>query len=166
MASPLRRLLPYHERYKVPFWGGIAGLLVARLFEAFIPLFLKEGIDAISASIGGTLEKVDAATTIRWCGLAIAGCVLVRFVCVVFSRRAIRRIGVHVAYDLRKRVYDHLQRQGPAFFARFPTGDLMARAINDISLIRQLVAMVCARSSCSRSPRSSASFSCSRSSRS
>jgi ATP-binding cassette subfamily B multidrug efflux pump len=44
-----------------------------------------------------------------------------------------------VAYDLRKRVYAHLQLQGSRFFAKHPTGDLMARAINDIGLVRQLV---------------------------
>ena len=59
----------------------------------------------------------------------------------MISRRVIRRIGVSVAYDLRKRVYDHLQHQGPGFFSRHPTGDLMARAINDINLVRQLVGM-------------------------
>ena len=142
MASPLRRLLPYHERYKLPFWGGIAGLLFARLFEAFIPLFLKEGIDAVAAGLDGSrISAVDAQALLVWPSLAIGVCVLFRFVCIVLSRRVIRRIGVHVAYDLRKRVYDHLQHQGPGFFAKFPTGDLMARAINDINLIRQLVGM-------------------------
>ena len=68
-------------------------------------------------------------------------CVLGEFACIIVSRRVIRRIGVSVAYDLRKRVYDHLQHQGPGFFARHPTGDLMARAINDINLVRQLVGM-------------------------
>ena len=54
MATPLKRLLPYHDRYKLPFWGGMCGLLAARLFEAAIPLFLRDGIDHVvsgSASI-------------------------------------------------------------------------------------------------------------------
>jgi ATP-binding cassette subfamily B protein len=72
---------------------------------------------------------------------AIVLCVLCEFACIIVSRRVIRRIGVSVAYDLRKRIYDHLQHQGPGFFARHPTGDLMARAINDINLVRQLVGM-------------------------
>src|SRR5262245_17442737 len=141
MASPLRRLLPYHERYKVPFWAGISGLLVSRVLEAFIPLFLRNGIDAVASSLNGAALPTDPMTTVRWCAAGIALCVAVRFVCLVFSRRVIRRVGVYVAYDLRKRVYDHLQQQGPAFFAKFPTGDLMARAINDINLVRQLIGM-------------------------
>jgi ATP-binding cassette subfamily B protein len=130
-------LLPYHDRYKGPFWFGMAGLLLARVFEAAIPIYLRDGIDLLVAAAPGA----DATALLWWPSLAILLCVLARFGCIVVSRRVIRRIGVAVAYDLRKRIYDHLQRQGPAFFARHPTGDLMARAINDINLIRQLIGM-------------------------
>jgi ATP-binding cassette subfamily B protein len=127
--TSLRRLLPYLSRYALPFWLGNGGLLLARLFEALIPLFLKLAIDSIAAG----------RSELAWPALGILGCVALRFVVIVFSRRVIRRIGMAVSYDLRKRVYAHLQRQGPRFFASHPTGDLMARAINDISLVRQLV---------------------------
>ena len=125
----LRRLLPYLSRYALPFWLGNGGLLLARVFEAFIPMLLMLGIDSIA----------EDRPALLWPSLGILACVLGRFVTIVFSRRVIRRIGMAVSYDLRKRVYAHLQRQGPGFFATHPTGDLMARAINDISLVRQLV---------------------------
>lgn len=124
-------LLPYLSRYRLPFWLGNGGLLVARLFEAVIPLLLKQGIDSVAAG----------HAALFWPSLGILACVLGRFVAIVSSRRVIRRIGIAVAYDLRKRLYAHLQRQGPRFFARHPTGDLMARAINDIALVRQLVGL-------------------------
>jgi ATP-binding cassette subfamily B multidrug efflux pump len=145
MATPLKRLLPYHDRYKVPFWGGMFGLLLARVFEATIPLFLRDGIDRIVAGnaglVAGSIDYAAARGALAWPALAIVLCVLGEFTCIILSRRVIRRIGVSVAYDLRKRVYDHLQHQGVSFFARHPTGDLMARAINDINLVRQLVGM-------------------------
>ena len=127
---PLRRLLPYYRRYWLPFTAGNLLLVGSRLFEAGIPLLLGAGIDRIAAG--------------RPAGLAIAagiaGCVAGRFAAILIGRRAIRRIGVAVAFDLRNRLYEHLERQGPGFFARYRTGDLMARAINDIGLVRQLVA--------------------------
>jgi ATP-binding cassette subfamily B protein len=119
----------------------MAGLLLARVFEAAIPLYLRDGIDALVAASGESEAATDTIALLVWPTVAILLCVLARFGFIVYSRRVIRRIGVAVAYDLRKRIYDHLQRQGPAFFARHPTGDLMARAINDINLIRQLIAM-------------------------
>ena len=127
--SSLKRLLPYLNRYRVPFWAGIVGLLVARIFEALIPLFLKQGIDSVAAG--------QAALALP--ALAIFGCAAARFVVIRKSRHTIRSIGVSVAYDLRKRMYAHMQRQGPEFFARHPTGDLMARSINDIQLVRQMI---------------------------
>ena len=72
MATPLRRLLPYHDRYKVPFWGGMFGLLAARVFEATIPLFLRDGIDRIvsgNAQLGaGTIDYAGRA-----CSAGVAG---------------------------------------------------------------------------------------------
>jgi ATP-binding cassette subfamily B protein len=127
---PLRRLLPYLRRYWLPFSAGNALLVVSRLFEAAIPQLLGAGIDRIAAG--------------RPAGLAITAgigaCVAARFAAILIGRRAVRRIGVAVAYDLRNRLYAHLEKQGPAFFARYRIGDLMARAINDIGLVRQLVA--------------------------
>lgn len=136
-ASPLARLLPYHARHALPFWLGMAGLLIARIFEAMIPVYLRDGIDRVEAALGmpGTSAELLGP------GIAILLCVLLRYLFIILSRRVIRRIGVAVAYDLRKRVYAHLQRMGPAFFQRHPTGDLMARAVNDIQLVRQLVGM-------------------------
>jgi len=130
MAS-LRRLLPYLTRYRVAFWAGIGGLLAARVFEAGIPWLLKHGIDRVAAADPSLLGPA----------LGILACVAARFACIVVSRRLIRRLGVAVAYDLRKRVFAHLQRQGPYFFGRHGIGDLMARSINDIQLVRQLVGM-------------------------
>jgi ATP-binding cassette, subfamily B, multidrug efflux pump len=143
MPSPLRRLLPYHERYKVPFWGGAFMLLLARSLEALIPLFLRDAIDAIDAArpliASGALDASDARAMLVLPVAGIAACIAVRLVTMANARRIIRRIANYVAYDLRKRVYTHLQLQGPAFFARNPTGDLMARAINDIALVRELI---------------------------
>ena len=127
----LLHLLPYLTRYKLPFWLGIGGLLLARVFEALIPLYLRQGIDSVA----------DGRAALLFPSAAIAACVLARFVVIIFSRRVIRRIGVGVAYDLRKRLYAHLQFQGSRFFAKHPTGDLMARAINDIGLVRELVGL-------------------------
>jgi len=127
---PLRRLLPYYRRYWLPFSAGNALLVGSRLFEGTIPLLLGAGIDRIAA--GRPAGFAIAA--------GIAACVAGRFAAILVGRRAIRRIGVAVAYDLRNRLYAHLERQGPGFFGRYRTGDLMARAINDIGLVRQLVA--------------------------
>jgi ATP-binding cassette subfamily B protein len=113
-------------------WWGLGLLAFARVFEALIPQLLKRAIDDLTGRRG---------TLLLAAAVGIAACTLARFAFIWVGRRAIRRIGLAVAYDLRNCLYDHLQRQGPLFFARHRTGDLMARAINDIGLIRQTVAL-------------------------
>jgi ATP-binding cassette subfamily B protein len=135
--SPLARLLPYHARYALPFWLGMAGLLVARVFEAMIPVYLRDGIDRVEAVLASPGTAAELAVP----AFAILLCVLLRYAFIVVARRVVRRIGVVVSYDLRRRVYAHLQRMGPAFYQRHATGDLMARAVNDIQLVRQLIGM-------------------------
>jgi ATP-binding cassette subfamily B protein len=130
-AHPLRRLIPFVQRHKWRFWGGMSLINLGRLLEAFMPLFLKEGIDRIAA--GSYALALPA--------LAILGLMVLRYIAFSFGRRFVREVGVEVAYELRQRLYWHLELQGPRFFSRFTTGDLMARAINDITLIRQMVGL-------------------------
>ncbi|MEX2326555.1 MAG: ABC transporter ATP-binding protein, partial [Pseudomonadales bacterium] len=140
----LLRLLPYLKEHIWAFTLGMTGLLVARIFEAMIPMYIKMGIDNIQAGkesiTAGTIHYESAVATLTYPALAIAACVLAQMLVTIISRILIRRIGMYAAFDLRNRIYHHLQLQGPVFFSHYSIGDLMARAINDISLVRQVIA--------------------------
>ncbi|MBX3446458.1 MAG: ABC transporter ATP-binding protein [Parvibaculaceae bacterium] len=130
-GHPLWRLVPLVQKHKWRFWGGMSLINLGRLLEAFMPLFLKLGIDRIAA---GDMRLAMPA-------LAILGLMVLRYAAFNAGRRFVREVGVDAAFALRQRLYWHLELQGPAFFSKFTTGDLMARAINDIMLIRQLIGM-------------------------
>ena len=55
--SNLLRILPYIQRHAWAFWGGMVGLLAARIFEALIPYYLKIGIDTLAE------RRMDAGTS-------------------------------------------------------------------------------------------------------
>lgn len=129
--NPLWRLVPMIQRNGWRFWGGMSLINSGRLLEAFMPIFLKMGIDRIAV---GDMRLAEPA-------MAILGLMVVRYFAFNFGRRYVREVGVEVAYELRQKLYWHLELMGPKFFAGFTTGDLMARAINDISLIRQMIGM-------------------------
>ena len=57
------------------------------------------------------------------------------------ARIAIRRAAVNVAFDLRRALFDRLQRQGLAFFGQHTVGDMMTRAVSDIGVLRRLVSL-------------------------
>jgi ATP-binding cassette subfamily B protein len=128
---PLWRIVPLIQNHKWRFWGGMSLINTGRLLEAFMPLCLKMGIDRMAA---GDMRLAEPA-------LYIFGLMVLRYTAFNFGRRFVREVGVDVAFELRQKLYWHLQLMGPRFFAEFTTGDLMARAINDISLIRQMIGM-------------------------
>ncbi|MEJ2130361.1 MAG: ABC transporter ATP-binding protein [Gammaproteobacteria bacterium] len=127
----LARLFPYLRRYAWPLVWAILGYIAATGLESTIPLLIKEAVDSI----------VDEQPNVMWPAVTIMGVVVARFVVFVLARRVVQRIGVATSYDLRKRIFHHVQLQGPQFFHRFGTGDIMSRAVNDINMVRRLMRM-------------------------
>ena len=136
----LRRLAPLVHNHALAFWGGMLGLLAARLFEAYIPYLLKEGIDYLATAKDSSTPAGSFSAELGPIALAIAGCVTAQIIVTIISRILIRRVGVYAAFELRNQLFEHLQRQGPIFYSGYPIGDLMARAINDITRVRELIA--------------------------
>lgn len=137
----LLRLMPYVRAHIWAFSFGMAGLLVARVFEAMIPMYIKMGIDSLTEDKPGLdLDSTATQDALFYPAMAIILCVISQMLVTIVSRILIRRIGMYAAFDLRNRIYHHLQLQGPGFFQQYSIGDLMARAINDISLVRQVIA--------------------------
>ncbi len=131
MLKSLLRLSPFIAPYRWRLSLGVAAFGIARLVEGLVPFFLAMGIDRIAAGDGDVRAPV----------LGIAAAVLARYLTVTGARYAVRTTGQRVAFDLRQRLYGDLQRQGARFLNRHSIGDMMTRAVADISLIQRLIAM-------------------------
>ena len=127
----LKHLGTYFSRYALVLIAAIFGLLITRILDAMVPLLMKDAIDS--------LADPELPPNIVWPALLMVAIVCVRFGIFIVARRVMRRISIAVSYDLRKRIFNHVQYQGTAFFNRFNTGDLMSRAINDINMVRMVV---------------------------
>jgi len=94
------------------------------------------------ALLGIAIDSLNTnAPNLVWPAFGILVLMCARYLSFSFGRRFVRQVGVEVAFDLRQKLYWHLELQGPRFFAKYSTGDLMARAINDLQLIRMMVGM-------------------------
>jgi len=131
MLKSLLRLKPFVLPYRWRLVLGVVAFGVARFFEATIPLSLAMGIDRLAAGNPDVLLPV----------LGIFGAVIGRFAVVTGARYLVRSSGLKVAFDLRQALYDALQYQGASFFNRYTIGDMMTRAVADISLIQRLISM-------------------------
>ena len=63
----------------------------------------------------------------------------VRFVVAVGRRLATGKVSLDIEYDLRNRMWSHLLRQSFSYFDRWPTGQLMSRAMSDIQNVRMFL---------------------------
>jgi ATP-binding cassette subfamily B protein len=129
-VSPLRRLLPYLDRYRLRYLGGALSVLLATTFSLSIPWTVKTAVDA--------LEREGAAARLGPYVLVIVALAAAHGVARLASRFAILGAGQWVEHDLRADLYARLLALPPAFYHRHRTGDLMSRMSNDISTLRML----------------------------
>ena len=129
--SVLKRLFGYVRPYwKTLFATGILLLLHTGL-SLLPPLFQREIVDQV---IGGRALSRLGAMIIALVGIHA----LLQFV--NFGDLYIRHaLGERVIFDLRVRIYAHLQRLSLSFFERTSTGELMSRVTNDVNALEHFI---------------------------
>lgn len=128
--NDLRKLLHYFRPYKISLITGIACIMAGVVFNVSIPLIVGNAIDANWREITWTHLTIAALKVLA--ASALSGLFL------FLQRRILIGMSRHVEYDLRNDFYAHLVDQPQSFFHEHRTGDLMARATNDLSAVRQL----------------------------
>ncbi len=127
----LRKLVRYFRPYRGSLAIAITCILGYVLFNLSIPLVVGRAID-------------DNWVDVNWARLTIAAGKVLGFSAVggfflYLQRSIINRISRHIEYDLRQDFYANMVDQPLSFFQVHRTGDLMARATNDLAAVRQLV---------------------------
>jgi len=126
----LKNFTPYFRPYKKALIAGIACILASVVTGLFIPLLVGQAIDELRADVTwGKLTRY---------ALIILGVSLVSGAFLFLQRRILIGMSRHVEYDLRQDFYRHVQQLPLSFFQSNRTGDLMARATNDLAAVRQL----------------------------
>jgi ABC-type multidrug transport system fused ATPase/permease subunit len=72
-------------------------------------------------------------------GLALLGVALIRLVVGVGRRLATGKVSLDIEYDLRNRMWARVLSQSFSYFDRWPTGQLMSRAMSDIQNVRMFL---------------------------
>ena len=133
----LATLGPYLRRHRTAMTWGFTALLVSDAFQLASPWVYKFAIDGLEEQI--TLEQQITRGRL----LAFGGALLVMAILGGLARFAMRKllIGVsrEVEYELRNDFFKQLTRLSFSFYNRTPTGDLMARATNDLNAVRAVL---------------------------
>ncbi len=111
-----------------PYIGKIILLLVTILLITGLtllnPLIFRDLID-------NALVNEDQ-TRLTWLALALVAIPIINGLIGVVQRRTSSEVGEGVIYDLRRALYEHMQKQSLRFFTQTRTGELMSRMNSDV----------------------------------
>jgi ATP-binding cassette subfamily B protein len=130
LLNRLSYLWPYLRPHRRKLILGILAIVAGVLLGLVSPLLVGWAIDAVR-------RHVSTAELAGYAGL-IVGFSLVQGVFTYLQRMILVAMSRDVEFDLRNVYFGALEKQPPAFFHEYPTGDLMARATNDIQAVRLL----------------------------
>ncbi|MDQ4130266.1 MAG: ABC transporter ATP-binding protein/permease [Actinomycetota bacterium] len=120
------RLLGFLRPYRVGAGASLVLAAAAMGMGVLIPFLVGRTVDEISSG-GGRLWPLALA-------ILVAG--VLRLGLTVARRLIAGRVSLGVEYDLRNRLYHHLQSLELSFFAGQQTGQLMSRATVDLQALR------------------------------
>ncbi len=127
----LKKFARYFSPYKFHIIMGILFILVSMAFGLLVPYLVGQAIDDLTQDI--TLNKII------YYPLLILGVNLVSGIFLFWQRRLLINASRHIEYDMRRDFYAALVNQPLEYFQNTRVGDLMARATNDLSAVRQMV---------------------------
>ncbi|MGQ0717704.1 MAG: ABC transporter transmembrane domain-containing protein [Pseudonocardiales bacterium] len=128
----LRRLRPYVWAVRGRLLGSAAAALGSMLAGLAIPLLIQRLVDGPIAT-GDRRALALLSVGVLALGLAEAGLVYLR-------RQLVARPTTDIEKRMRADLYHHLQSLPVAFHDRWPSGQLLSRAISDLTTIRRFVA--------------------------
>src|SRR2546422_5804361 len=126
----LRKFWRYFLAYKISVAIGIICILASVVCNLYIPLIVGQAVDANWSKVTWTRLTISA--------LKVLGASLLSGAFLFLQRRILIGMSRKIEYDLRQDFYEHLVDQPLSFFQEHRTGDLMARATNDLAAVRQL----------------------------
>jgi ATP-binding cassette, subfamily B, multidrug efflux pump len=127
----LRPLIPYLKRYRSGlFWGGLCVLFNNGIWILF-PQVIRRAINDLYSGV--TRQKLFTYS------LAILAIALIKGIFQFLTRWVVIGISRDIEFDLRNDLFAHLERLSYSYYQRNRTGDIMARATNDLNAVRMLL---------------------------
>jgi len=131
MFKKLDPLKPYLYKYRLQFfWGGVALILNNAIWILF-PQVIRRAIDDLNRGV--THHKILAYS------LALVAIALSKGMFQFLMRSILIGISREIEFDLRNDLFRHLESLSYSYYQRTRTGDIMARATNDLNAVRMLL---------------------------
>jgi len=130
-AAAIARLYPYAKPAMPRIMLGMVSALLAGIVALLIPQVLRQLVD-------GPLQSGDIAEI--WPAFWIVlGLGVLEAIMIALRRWFVLTPGTHIEARLRNSLYAKLQDLPVSFHDRWPSGQLLSRAVSDLNLIRRWI---------------------------
>ncbi len=131
MKGAIQFLWPHLRRYRRAYALGFGALAAKDIFGAAIPLAMRAAVDSLTADRSLRL-------LFEFCGLLV-GLSVAKGIFQYWMRVILIGISRDIEYDLRNDLFSRLVILDASFYSRMRTGDILARATNDMNAVRMML---------------------------
>jgi ATP-binding cassette, subfamily B, multidrug efflux pump len=124
-----RFVRPYHAQMAL----AVGAVLVFTLSQLAIPLTIRVAIDQGMAVGGGELS------TLNWAVAAFAVTILVNYAASYLQEIVVGHTAERVLFDMRRAMFEHLQRVSLSFMDKTEVGRLMSRLQGDVNSMQEFL---------------------------
>ena len=128
MWESLGTVRKYLWRYRRGMALGGLCLVLKDLAQALQPLMIRGAVDSF----------LNGAVFVRYAAYLV-GLALIKGIFQYWMRVILIGISRDIEFDLRNDLFAHLIRLSPEYYGRTRTGDIMARATNDLNAVRMML---------------------------
>jgi ATP-binding cassette, subfamily B, multidrug efflux pump len=132
LPKSLRPLYPYIKKYRRGFIVGALCVLLLNGIAIQSPQVIRVAIDYLEQG-GRSTNKLG------FYALLMVGIALSKGIFQFLTRWIVIGISRDIEFDLRNDLFQHLERLSFPYYQRTRTGDIMARATNDLNAVRMLL---------------------------
>jgi len=131
LPKSLRPLLPYLKKYRGSYAVGTLCVFLNNGIWILFPQVIRRAIDDLH--FGVTRQKLLTYS------LLLLGVAASKGVFQFLTRWIVIGVSRDIEFDLRNDLFRHLEELSYSFYQRTRTGDIMARATNDLNAVRMLL---------------------------
>ena len=131
LPKSLRPLFPYLRKYQSSYWIGAVCLFFTNAVWILFPQVIHAAVDDLGRGVYRHTLPVYGLML-----LAIAGA---KGIFQYLTRSILIGVSREIEFDLRNDLFLHLETLSSSFYQRTRTGDIMARATNDLNAVRMLL---------------------------
>ena len=140
-ARLARRLLAYLRPYRGSVVLALVLTILVGPLEIVGPYLFGYGVDQyIVPASGGFIPLPTALRGLQLVVLGFLAALVLSFAVQYLQARIMQYVGQRTLYDLRKDIFEHLQRLPVSFYDRSPVGRLVTRATTDVDALNDLFA--------------------------